>query len=372
MNVQILQSEVIHENEGRYVAWPMIDKTPSGELIVVFSGDREEHVCPFGKSFLIRSTDNGYTWSEPALVNDTPMDDRDAGLCIGPDGTIIVSWFTTWRNPQDPTLLPHWREHLETITEAQIAQWTQADTTDSPLTRRGHWIRRSTDNGYTWEDPLAVPVTAPQGPIALSDGRLFFVGNDGYRRTDKSISIACVESSDMGRSWQVMARVSMFPDTTPSDPDGMRYLGEPHVVEVTPGHLLAMARHEEQPYVEGRSTGWLWQFESHDGGHTWTEPQETKILGKPPHLLRLTDGRLLVTYGYRHPPFGERACLSTDGGQTWDYANEIVLRDDAPNHDLGYPGTVECVNGDLLTVYYQRRHLETKPCIMTTRWRVRT
>ena len=58
----------------------------------------------------------------------------------------------------------------------------------------------------------------------------------------------------------------MFPDAAPSDPQGMRYLGEPHVVEVADGHLLGMARHEEQPYVEGRETGRLWQFESLDGG----------------------------------------------------------------------------------------------------------
>ena len=47
----------------------------------------------------------------------------------------------------------------------------------------------------------------------------------------------------------------MFPEASPSDPQGVRYLGEPHVVEVVDGHLLGMARHEEQPYVEGCHTG---------------------------------------------------------------------------------------------------------------------
>lgn len=150
----------------------------------------------------------------------------------------------------------------------------------------------------------------------------------------------------------------------------MRYLGEPHVVEVADGHLLGMARHEEQPYVEGRETGRLWQFESLDGGHSWSEPRETEILGKPPHLLRLKDGRIVVTYGYRHAPYGQRACISEDGGNTWDYKNEVVLRADGPNNDLGYPATVECADGTLLSAYYQRQAPEEKPCLMTTRWQI--
>jgi len=48
----------------------------------------------------------------------------------------------------------------------------------------------------------------------------------------------------------------------------------------------------------------------------------------------------------------------------------VILRDDAPNSDLGYPATVACDDGSLLTVYYQREHLSEKPCLMTTRWRM--
>ena len=68
--MKILSSQTIHKNPGRYVAWPMISKTANGELLVVFSGDREGHVCPYGKTFLMRSADDGQSWSEPELVND--------------------------------------------------------------------------------------------------------------------------------------------------------------------------------------------------------------------------------------------------------------------------------------------------------------
>jgi hypothetical protein len=113
----------------------------------------------------------------------------------------------------------------------------------------------------------------------------------------------------------------------------------------------------------------LWQFESEDGGHTWTDPRPTEIIGKPPHLTRLSDGRILLTYGYRHEPYGQRACLSEDGGATWEYEREIVLRDDAPSGDLGYPASVECDDGTILTVYYQQETAGEKTVLMTTRWR---
>lgn len=99
------------------------------------------------------------------------------------------------------------------------------------------------------------------------------------------------------------------------------------------------------------------------------------MLGFPPHLLVLQDGRMVCTYGYRRAPCGERACVSRDG-ITWDLANEIVLRDDNPSHDLGYPASVETAPGEILTVYYQKPafdptdKLRHKVGIYATRWRV--
>ena len=51
--------------------------------------------------------------------------------------------------------------------------------------------------------------------------------------------------------------------------------------------------------------------------------------------------------------------------------NEVVLRAVGPNHDLGYPVTVECVDGTLLSTYHQRQASEEKPCLMTTRWQIK-
>ena len=85
---------------------------------------------------------------------------------------------------------------------------------------------------------------------------------------------------------------------------------------------------------------------------TWSAPERTPLYGHPGQLLVLHDGRLLCTYGRREAPFGIRACLSVDGGRTWQVEKEIVIRDDLPNGDLGYPTTIEYEPGRLFCCYY--------------------
>ena len=42
----------------RYHGWPTMIRRKNGELLVVCSGGRETHVCPFGRVELIRSFDD--------------------------------------------------------------------------------------------------------------------------------------------------------------------------------------------------------------------------------------------------------------------------------------------------------------------------
>ena len=82
----------------------------------------------------------------------------------------------------------------------------------------------------------------------------------------------------------------------------------------------------------------------------------------------MRDGRLLCTYGRRAEPFGERACLSEGGGKTWLIDQEIILRDDTSNTDMGYPATAELDPEEFFTVYYQIDQPGEKVSINATRW----
>ncbi len=373
--MRILEHNVILR-EG-YPGWPSIARKKDGELLIVFSGFREEHVCPYGKTVLLRSRDSGESWSDPEIINDTPLDDRDAGILVCSDGTIIVSWFTLCRNREIVLDAGHysretkerWVRDIEAIPPEEIDTWTDPGKIEPDYGRRGHFIRRSEDGGLTWGPPIAVVPSSPHGPIELSDGRLLYFGNGGYERRKKTSSLAAAESKDKGKTWEVIGGTTMFTDLPEQEADTVSYMGEPHAVEYEPGKILVLLRHQTKPYRPEKTNNYkMWKTVSEDGGYTWREPEPTPLLGYPPHLLELSDGRILATYGYRFPPYGERACVSSDGGRTWDTDREIVLRDDSPDDDLGYPASLELPGGEILTVYYQRDNPEEKPCLQLTRW----
>ena len=73
-----------------------------------------------------------------------------------------------------------------------------------------------------------------------------------------------------------------------------------------------------------------------------------------------------MTYGYRDAPYGIRAKLSIDEGVTW--GEEIVLRDDGGNHDIGYPRTVQRPDGVMVTAYYYNDSPNGERYIAATLW----
>jgi sialidase-1 len=361
MDVTILSTNIICKQQGRYIGWPTIAKTTTGELIVVFSGDRDAHVCPWGKTQMIRSSDNGHSWSQPATINNTPLDDRDAGIIMTHAGTWLVSWFTSlafenpeqvdWQNLPEDTLHT-WLRHSEKLGPEVRKHWL------------GNWVRRSTDGGKSWEEPIRTSVTAPHGPIQLANGHLIYVGRN-YRvgdktspRPDRTHLLAACLSTDDGKTWNTAGYIQAPDNVQP----GNQEFHEPHVVETEKGVLIALFRHHGHP-----GQYFLWQSESEDAGYTWSTLHQTPIWGYPPHLIRLSNRWLLVTYGRRKPPYSESACISKDGGLTWETDSEITLAL-ALNSDLGYPASLQLTDGSIYTVYYQVAATGEKTCLWGTHW----
>jgi hypothetical protein len=338
----ILSMGTIWGPEDIYIGWPTVTKTREGALIVAYSGDREAHVCPWGKTQIVGSRDNGKTWSEPETVNNTPLDDRDAGIIQTRQGTLVVSWFTSLAFEKNEA----YRRHRAKLSDEIVGEWL------------GYWIRRSEDDGKTWGDYIRVETTAPHGPIELRDGRLLFVGCTGEMTMERRVGV--IESRDDGRTW---TRIGSIPQGGGDDP---RECHEPHVAETADGTLVAMTRY----HGKGEYAHHLRQAFSEDGGKTWTPLTPTPIWGYPPHLIRLNNGWILVSYGRRREPFGQRACISKDGGKTWDVQNELVLSQ-APSSDLGYPASVQLDDGSLFTVYYEVLEKGRKPPLRYTHWKLK-
>ena len=120
-------------------------------------------------------------------------------------------------------------------------------------------------------------------------------------------------------------------------------------MELDPGHLLCMLRVGND--ARAPLPGLFWQNESLDGGESWTSPKPMGMhSGACPRLLKLNDGRLLLTYGRRFEPFGLYASLSEDNGQTWGETGWLLRP--APNANQGYSSSIALDDGQIFTTCY--------------------
>jgi len=349
---------IIHRNTEtffRYNGWPSVCKDEEGTLYTVWSGCRGHHVCPFGKTLMSKSTDGGKRWSMPMIINDTWLDDRDAGVvCLG-GKKLLVSWFT------HPTSLYHDdKEAYDSIVGSWEGSRSVLDeyvNIPEDAARAGSNVRVSDEDGMSWGEQIWLPVSAPHGPILRRDGSLLYLGKEMWCH-DKSTPdvVIAMESRDEGKTWTELGRVPL------PQVEGIEWnhLHEPHVAELSDGTLIGMIRGHHPMGLT------LYQTMSYDGGKTWTVPVHLGVNGAPPHVLLHSSGAVITTFGRREAPFGERAIVSYDGGKTWP--DEYILRDDAPNGDLGYPATVELDDGSLLTVYYQVAEGDKFPSVLYTKW----
>ena len=343
----------VTEGLFRYQGWPTVAKDEKGVLYVGASGHRLGHVCPFGKDYLYISRDEGKSWEGPIIANDSPFDDRDAGLWAWGDGQLVLTWFV------NPKKLYH--DRLETepglaspMARAAVAMWDDLEY------EAGSFLRISKDGGKSWSEKRKVPVSSPHGPCRRADGSLLYLGKEsgaGDPETYIPGNIYAVESRDEGRTWQKLGRVEF--------PEGFdrNTIHEPHAVELPDGTILGAVR------ISGKGLAWtngVAITRSEDGGKTFSQPQVLDSNGTPPHFLLHSSGAVVLTYGRRAKPCGERARISWDGGKTW--GEEIVISEEAPTWDLGYPSSVELSDGSILTVYYQRYPGDDFTSVLQTKW----
>lgn len=351
-----------------YFGWPTVARLEDGTLAIAASGMRNAHVCPFGKSVLCFSSDNGASWTSPSIINDSPADDRDTGI-VSPGGdTLILSWFSIdsrfyyppsevegWPDAEKKELL---LSGLRKQSDAAMGRWC------------GKWIRVSRDRGETWGQPVEVGISSPHGPIVEADGSVFYFGKGNVDGADypgmRYGPIQAARSRDEGATWHTLGNVPCITGT-----DESNYY-EPHVAELAPGRLLGLIRFQNSPDSHklqelGFTPFSIVQTVSLDGGISWTTPEPLEFHGSPPHVLKHSSGILVCTYGYRKQPYGQRIMLSEDDGASWTF--DYILRDDGPDDDLGYPSSVELEDGSLITAYYQKINSADEKCsLLWSRW----
>jgi len=138
---------------------------------------------------------------------------------------------------------------------------------------------------------------------------------------------------------------------------------EPAIIRLADGRMVGMLRTHVNPSSDAKNMAMV---VSDDGGFSWTLPKFTGLWGYPAEFVTLPDGRHVMVYGYRRPPYGVRGCVSDDG-LTWDPANEFVIREggvprDNPRIDwdnpgvyqhIGYPSATALDDGSILCLYHE-------------------
>jgi hypothetical protein len=357
--IERLETRTISYETQYYHGWPTLAQRRNGELLLVCSGGRRQHVCPFGRVELMVSHDEGRNWGWPQVLLDSAIDDRDAGVLETAKGTLLVTSFTSlayepileearFKKAGEPGAWP--AERLEA--------WLAAHNRLSAVQRHaelGEWMIRSTDGGVSWSARYPTIVNSPHGPVQLSDGRLLYAGKELWT---KSARVGVCESRDDGLTWHWLAQI---PARAGDDPKEYHEL---HAVETGDGRILGHIRNHNPA-----NSGEILQTESSDGGKSWTVPRPIGVWClQPSFLLRLRSEKLLMTYGYRRAPFGNQARLSNDWGRTW--SEPLIISGDGVGPDLGYPSTVELEDGTLLSACYEVLKGDSHAVLRQARWRL--
>ncbi len=356
---EIVDTRVISQTPDLYCGWPTLTRQQSGRLLLVWSGGREAHVCPFGRVEIMQSDDDGKTWTWPRTLLDNAIDDRDAGIVQTAKGSLLVTTFSSLAyddyylkkvvglKPGDKGAWP--KEKLD--------RWLSVHNRLNQEQRKaelGQWMIRSTDGGITWSERYPSIVNSPHGPIQLSDGRLLYAGKQLW---EESKRVGVCQSKDDGVSWQWLAEIPV------ADGHSMKNYHELHAVECDSGRLIVHIRNQNK--LQDRET---LQSESADGGKTWSTPHPIGVWGLPSFLMKLRDGRLMMSYGYRRKPYGNQARISDDDGQTW--SPPITISSDGTSGDLGYPTTVQLADDSLLTVWYEKMAGSSKAVLRQCHWKL--
>ncbi len=398
--------------------WPSIAVDENDRLYVVASGGRMAHVDPFGATVMVMSDDGGESWSKPSQINNTVMDDRDAGILYLGAGKMLVSYFTSdassWlpggsnydllkpysQGGQAPTWAAEWDSAYNPVggiigTHLDILRYIKRTDSGYDLSA-GSYLIKSTDGGESWNtSPYSlkgsnytynmnkavndfrynkpgtrVPVTSCHGPTLLSDGTIIYAGKVMDASDAPVDSMAVYKSADSGDTWSYLSQIPVPAGHVANN------FHELSVTERTDGVLVCAIRAQSSGRVNISPSLTVYICYSYDSGASWTKPVPcgSGFDGAPPHLLTMDNGNIVMTYSCRTDPRRIFAVVSTDGGITWS-ERATVASGFYSGDDMGYPASVEMSDGTICTVYYGTYHPssanEGYSSILFTRWSYR-
>jgi hypothetical protein len=297
---------------------------PNGDWVVFMLGGGWKEPLPENRIFLIRSTDQGQTWGKPEALFDTTAIPTEVTV-IG--GTVTLYYLTH---------------------RGDFGNWLS-------------WVIRSTDSGFTWSSPRAMPLlperSAFRGILRHSSGvtllpyQYYPLGEQNpegirvpmtederlqkeqvplYQSAYAGYQNGVLVSGDDGATWEQGGSLSI--DT------GRWIWSELGIAELPDGSVSMLVR------VDG--SGVLYRSDSSDAGRTWTRAYRTDIPnpGSKIRLFNLADGRIALIHNPNPAPgFMNRNPLSLwisdDGMKSWKTKQELVTFPGALSYPDGFIDT---------------------------------
>jgi len=336
---------IIYEDPDFYCAFPSVVQRPDGELIVAFRrapnrkmyGEKNNSHTDHNSYLVMLRSKDVETWAnEPELIYAHPFGgSQDPCLLQLRDKTLLCTSYgwTVVKPDGVPNLKkPHYKS--------------------GDFVFLGGYFLRSENGGKTWKGPYYPPSIPPENgfnamgkPLPAfnrgalyeaADGRILWIVAASDSATHTRTETHLIVSYDKGLTWKYSCPVARDQKAT---------FNETSVYETPAGDIVAFLRTanlEDQACIA----------RSKDGGKSFEQWQKMGFQGHPINALRLPDKRVLLTYGYRHKPYGIRARILNSECTDYLSSEEIILRDDGGNSDIGYTWPVMLDKNKILVVYY--------------------
>lgn len=347
---------ILYQNDRFHAAFPSIVRLSDGDLLLAFRRARDcnwlmdgntefnplaflDHLDPRSHVCLQRFSPK---LTAIGKLRTLPMDpeagDQDPSLLVIEDNQLLLTSFSWYPFPA--------------YIEKQLAQPIHSGGKESTGCSYLYWgshTNMSYDAGKTWQkhhqylpEPdgynpdtksLRKVAGAIRGQALAFNGQLFLASYEGNPSR-------CLlwHSDTSGETWAVKSIIA-------AETEEKILFQEPTLYCTENGEFIAFMRTQG---ADGR----LATARSNNAGEIWSDYQIHELRGLPFHALGLSNGQVLLSYGYRHKPWGIRYRLLDQNCHNIDQTPELILRDDGVCPDLGYTWAVQLNDQQALICYY--------------------
>ncbi len=226
----------------------------------------------------------------------------------------------------------------------------------------------SNNRGATWDGPITLPLVDGLPNYARSNyivtgpqSALLFLSTKATKAKPARCYVSELKNGEVTFLSWIGTDLFDHAHKTPV-PNAYNHSIMPSAVRIDNRHYVCAVR---QRIDKDR---WSDVYESTDGGKSWQFVSELeKGSDNPISLVGLGGDTVAAIYGWRSKPYGLRARISHDSGNTW--GKVIVLRDDAANNDIGYTRAAVRRDGSVIILYYYTTATVPEQHVAATIWR---